>query len=398
MSEIAARVQRGRSTDAVLSIAGEGVRALGMRLVAFETCGNDLVLRHLATAPARMAAIERRLGRRLRGLRAPIADRVRDVVEGRRVVYRADLDLFDAFLRHVGAFDPSELDRVPDTAGITNGVLAPIWVAERPWGLLSLYSNDLGRADDDADAVALFAMHVGSALEVAASIEALEQAQRDLVKSERLAALGELSAVVAHEIRNPLAVLTGSIARVRTNLHVAARATENEVLLGIAAEETDRLARIVNDLLDFARPNDPRLEDCSLEAVVLDAIAQADAKERVRVDVARDVVVRVDPHHMRRALLNVVQNGLQAASGPLTVRVERDADLARARVDVIDRGPGIPDSLRARVFEPFFTTKASGTGLGLAVVKRIVDAHRGSIDIVSSPTGTTFSILLPLAS
>jgi signal transduction histidine kinase len=181
---------------------------------------------------------------------------------------------------------------------------------------------------------------------------------------------------------------------------------ENEALVAIACEETDRLARIASDLLDFSRPNEPRLEDCSLEGVVLDAIAQAGGAGRVRVDVARDAPwVRVDPQRMRRALLNVVLNGLQANPGPLTVRVGRVDDddpspgaCARARVDVIDRGPGIPEAVRERVFEPFFTTKASGTGLGLAVVKRIVDAHQGTIDIVSSPAGTTFSILLPAAS
>jgi signal transduction histidine kinase len=346
-----------------------------------------------------MEAIEGRIARPLRGQRAPLAEieLVRSVVSGRRIIFSEDLDLFDRFLRHVGGFDPSYLDEAPDTAGVANGVLAPLWVAEKPWGLLSVVSPSLTRAD--ADAVALFALHVGSALEVAESIEALERAQRELVKRERLAALGELSAIVAHEVRNPIGVLMGSLGRVRANLRVPARATENEALLAIACEETDRLARIASDLLDFSRPNEPRLEDCSLEALVLDAIAQAGADERVRLDVARDpLVVRVDRQRMRRALLNVVLNGLQANPGPVTVRVGLDDSRARARVDVIDCGPGIPEAVRERVFEPFFTTKASGTGLGLAVVKRIVDAHRGTIDIVSGPEGTTFTIRLPLES
>jgi signal transduction histidine kinase len=395
LSELAASVQRGRSADDVLETAGRGVLALGMRLVAFEVSGSDLVLRYLATPPSRKRAIERRLGVPLRGLRAPIADRdvVRAVVEGRRIVYREDLDLFDSFLRHVAAFDPSELDAMPDTAGIANGLLAPIYVREEPWGILSVVSDSLTR--DDADAVALFATHVGSALEVAESIEALEQAQRELVKRERLAALGELAAVVAHEVRNPLGVLFNSIGQIRANLRSPGKTDENETLLRIAAEEADRLNRLVGDLLDFARPNEPRLVPRAIEDVVRDAVAEA-APARIDVEVASDLpLVPMDAQHMRRALLNLVLNGVQASPEDHALSVRARADGAFVRIDVADHGAGIPDDVRASIFEPFFTTKASGTGLGLAVVKRIVDAHRGTIEIASTSAGTTFSILLP---
>jgi signal transduction histidine kinase len=386
LSELAAEVQRGRTTDAVLDTAGRGVLSLGMRLVAFELCGRDLVLRHLSTSASRVEAIERRIGRELRGMRAPIADRecVRSVISERRILYRPDLDLFDSFLRHIApCVDPAELDAIPETAGIANGILAPIYVRDEPWGILSVVSNALGR--DDADAVSLFATHVGSALEAA-------EYERELVKRERLAALGELAAVVAHEVRNPLHVLFGSIAQIRANLRKPEKVDENEKLLGIAAEEADHLNRVVTDLLDFARPNEPRIVMCSVDEVVRDAVNAAGVI--VDVEIEDDLpLVPLDPQHMRRALLNLVLNAREATAGSLVVRARRDA--RAVRIDVVDDGPGIPDDVRESIFEPFFTTKATGTGLGLAVVKRIVDAHHGSIAITSGASGTTFSIVLP---
>jgi signal transduction histidine kinase len=413
LSELAAKVQRGRTVDAVLETAGEGIAALGMRVVAFQLEGDALVLRYLATSPPRLAEIERCIGVPLRGLRAPLADweLVRRVVHDRRTTYRRDLDLFDRFLRESTGFDPTPLDAAPSTAGITNGVLAPLYVHEAPWGLLAVVSSTLTQRD--ADAVALFAMHVAAALEVSESIEALERANRELaraqqalVQRERLAALGELAAIVAHEVRNPLGVLFNSIASLRRMV----RAGEIEpavTLLEIAGEEAERLDHIVSDLLDFARPNHLRIESCSLAHLLEDAVvAAAGSDERaaslVRVDVAPDLPrVSLDARLLRRAVINVVLNGLEAIQEQDRVTVcaciETLESGSFARIDVIDGGMGIPLALRDRIFEPFFTTKASGTGLGLAVVKRILDAHRGEISIESEiGGGTTFTLRLPL--
>src|SRR5262249_8630521 len=117
LSELAARVQRGRTTDAVLEIAGAGTLALGMRLGAFQITDRALVLPYIATAPRRLAALERRIGRPLRGLEAPLADwtLVREVIERRRTIHLDDLNLFRRFLRQSAGFDASELDRRPDT-------------------------------------------------------------------------------------------------------------------------------------------------------------------------------------------------------------------------------------------------------------------------------------------
>ena len=417
LSELAARVQRGRTTEAVLEAAGTGVLHLGMRLAAFQIEKDELVLRYVATAPTRLAAIEQRVGRPVRGLRAPLADcpLVRDVVEARRTIYREDLDLFDRFLRLGTGFDPAPLDATPETAGIPNGVLAPLWVRERPWGILLLVSPTL--ASHDADAVALFATHVASSLELAEYIEALEtancdlaEAQRELAERERLAALGELAAIVAHEVRNPIGVLFNAIGSLRRLLPAALpanRRNDAEVLLSIVNEEADRLNHIVSDLLDFARPAAPIFEEGSMREVIHDAVTAAisDPSSCGAIEVDVQVPpglpqVAMDTRCLRQALLNVLLNGVQAMRerGTLTVRARIDRRGARdfARVDVCDTGPGIPSELRARIFEPFFTTKASGTGLGLAIVNRILTAHGGDVLVDSSPAGTTFSLLVPV--
>ncbi|HZO16544.1 MAG TPA: ATP-binding protein [Polyangiaceae bacterium] len=417
LSALAAKVQRGRTVDAVLETAGEGILRLGMRLVAFQVADDDLLLRYVATAPSRLAAIERRVGRPLRGLSAPLADwkLVRTVVQGRRTTYKRDLDLFDRFLREATGFDPTPLDAAPATAGITTGVLAPLYVRDAPWGLLAVVSRALTQRD--ADAVALFALHVAAALEAAESIEALERAnrelaraQQELVQRERLAALGELAAIVAHEVRNPLGVLFNSIASLRRALRggwgdaaSAHRVEDAQTLLSIAAEEAERLDHIVSDLLDFARPNQLRLEACSLRELLEDAMMACTARADVTicVDVSDDLPpVAIDPRFLRRAIINVVLNGLDAMArgGTLTVRgtIEQREAISFARIDVVDTGEGITAPARGRIFEPFFTTKPSGTGLGLAVVKRIVDAHRGEIDVHSTADGTTFTLRIPI--
>jgi PAS domain S-box-containing protein len=222
------------------------------------------------------------------------------------------------------------------------------------------------------------------------SYEKLAHAQRQLIEQERLAALGELSAVVAHEVRNPLGVIFNSLGSLRRMLQPEGDA---RVLLDMVGEEADRLNRIVGDLLDFARPVTPVLRPEPLERVVDEAVAAA-VGEGSSVTVAREVgpdlpPVPMDARLVRQAVLNVAANAVQAMprGGRLGVRICRDA--RGVLVELEDTGPGIPADIRTRIFEPFFTTKASGTGLGLAVVKRIMDGHRGEISVLTRPGGGT---------
>jgi GAF domain-containing protein len=226
----------------------------------------------------------------------------------------------------------------------------------------------------------------------------LARAQQQLVQGERLAALGELSAVVAHEVRNPLGVIFNSLGPLRRLVRPSGDA---KMLFDIVEEEAERLNRIVGDLLDFARPSTPELRPEHLGRVAEDAVAAA-VPPLGAIEVIRELdpalpQVPLDARLVRQAVLNLAVNAVQAMprGGRIVVRARLDGDAAV--VEVEDDGPGIPAEVRERIFEPFFTTKASGTGLGLAVVRRIVEGHGGEIRVRTAPgAGTTFALRFPL--
>jgi signal transduction histidine kinase len=174
------------------------------------------------------------------------------------------------------------------------------------------------------------------------------------------------------------------------------------MLLDIVGEEADRLNRIVGDLLDFARHSPPLLGPDRLEQVVDEAVSVALAQPPRGLEVVRRLdtalpEVALDAGQIRQAVLNLVVNAVQAMphGGRLTVRTLLEG--ATVVVEVEDSGPGIPEEVQARIYEPFFTTKATGTGLGLPVVRRIVEGHGGELRLRTGPGGTCFSMRLPIA-
>jgi signal transduction histidine kinase len=235
------------------------------------------------------------------------------------------------------------------------------------------------------------------------SYEALAKAQADLVTHERLAALGELSAVIAHEVRNPVAIIFNSLAELRR-----ADAPAATMLLDIVAEETSRLNRIVRDLLDFVRPYDAHPRAVAIESVVHGSV---DAARRAGPDASAQIVISiatpsreicVDETMLQQALLNLIVNALQAT--PVDKRVSVSASVLvedgveTLRCEVADEGVGIDDAEAARIFQPFFTTKPTGTGLGLALVRRLTDALGGTI-VASNREGggAVFTLTVPLS-
>jgi len=293
----------------------------------------------------------------------------------------------------------------PETGGAP--VLAlPLHVREQPLGVALVAGGrtepgftaaELSRAIAIASQLAIAVDNARLYEDLRVSYEQLARAQRQLIQKERLAALGELSAVVAHEVRNPLGVIFNSLGSLRRMIQPTGDA---KLLLDIVGEEADRLNRIVGDLLDFARPITPVLQPGSLEAVVDEAVAAA-LGEGSGVVVDREAAeelprVPMDARLVRQAVLNLAANAIQAMPRGGWLRVRMRPARGGVLLEVEDTGPGIPDEIRARIFEPFFTTKAAGTGLGLAVVKRIVDGHGGEITVSRAPAGGTLvQVLFP---
>jgi len=239
------------------------------------------------------------------------------------------------------------------------------------------------------------------------SYAVLAEARAAMVKRERLAALGELSAVVAHEVRNPLGVIFNAVSSLRRLLPGQGDA---QMLLEILAEESEQLNRLVGELLEFARPRELSLQLEDVGRVIQDSL-EAAASDPLRgqnpvrfvAEVEPDLPpVRMDRRLIRQALVNVAVNAAQAMPRGGTVRVSARKEswlgAFQLRIDLRDEGGGIPPEVAPRIFEPFFTTKAKGTGLGLAVVKRIVEDHQGEVEVTSElGRGTTFTFRLPIA-
>lgn len=226
----------------------------------------------------------------------------------------------------------------------------------------------------------------------------LASAQTSLVRAERLAALGQMAGMVAHEIRNPLGTITnclGILKRSDLSAQEAARA------LALAENQADRLDQIVTDTLNSARTQVVRWQPVAPASVMDELLAscqgQALGGVLLKVDVPRDLpFVDGSPQQLHQVLWNLVVNAAEALDGPGEIRIGARADRGFVVFDVSDTGPGIPDELRERVFEPLFTTKPGGTGLGLAVVRKIVMDHYGTVEIESTELGgTKVTIRLP---
>lgn len=231
------------------------------------------------------------------------------------------------------------------------------------------------------------------------------------VRAERLQAVAELSASLAHEIKNPLASIRSATEQLARRHARRGETDEDETaLFALTVREADRLSRLLSEFLDFARTRATQLTRVELTAVARSAVALAEQHPdrgdgvRLILDLSEhdaECVVAGDDDLLHRAVFNLVLNAVQAVgpTGCVRVRVAAAVDSAltgeAVAVEVCDDGPGIAPAVRERLFEPFVTSKPGGSGLGLAVVQRAAEAHRGVVLVDALPHGTRFTLLVP---
>jgi two-component system, NtrC family, sensor kinase len=227
----------------------------------------------------------------------------------------------------------------------------------------------------------------------------LREHEQRVVATERMAAIGQLAAGVAHEINNPIGVIRGYL---RTMIRDAPAELRPE--LEILDEEASACERIAEDLLNYARAGELVLEKVPIDALLRQTVERfaesKDGRDRsvdVEVD-AEPAELDVDAVRIRQVVQNLLRNATQASTPEAEVSVRGRREPGGYRVTVTDRGAGVPEKLRGRVFEPFFTSRPAGSGLGLAVCKGIVEAHGGTIEVRGAEErGTEVSVTLPLA-
>jgi len=234
---------------------------------------------------------------------------------------------------------------------------------------------------------------------IRADITARKTAEETLVRQAALAQVGQMAAVVAHEVRNPLAGIKGVM-----QVLIGRRPSDDAdvpVMNDIVAR-IDSLSELVNDLMVFARPRAPRPVDLRLQPLVTEAITMVrrdPAGAHVNIDVdGADGTIVADAELMRAALLNLLLNAAQAVGEHGVIEVRTTVTKDSAIVEIRDNGPGIPAALLDKVLEPFFTTKSRGGGLGLPIARRSAELHGGSLALVCPDGGGTVATLtLPLA-
>ena len=242
--------------------------------------------------------------------------------------------------------------------------------------------------------------HQEAAEQLAKANQQLREAEATVRRSERLAALGQLSAGLAHEIRNPLSTIKTSAEMLAQNVPLE-NALAHE-MAGFISSEVDRTNSLVTRFLDFARPLAVRLDKTDLAQLIDRAVADVE-KHSPPLDVAiyKNYAPDIPPflldgQLMERVFYNLLLNAAQASPSQGTVTVKTRQFDGTVEVDVIDRGPGIEPKHLENIFNPFFTTKSTGVGLGLAIVSKIVDEHGGKIAVESEPgEGSIFRVYLP---
>jgi signal transduction histidine kinase len=216
--------------------------------------------------------------------------------------------------------------------------------------------------------------------------------------SEKMAVLGQLSAGLAHELRNPLSAISGAVEILKEDMTPS---DEHERLIGVATQEVERLNLLVEDFLILTMPMQKNQSSVDLGKIVsdtVDSFTKTIRRSNIEIvnGIEEGIYVRAHSYRLKQAVWNLLMNSIDAM--PAGGRVTLSSELKDGKVILkfSDDGRGIEDKIKSRLFDPFFTTKEVGTGLGLAIVQKVIEGYNGKVDVVSSPgKGTTFIITLP---
>jgi two-component system sensor histidine kinase AtoS len=231
-------------------------------------------------------------------------------------------------------------------------------------------------------------------------ITRVKQLEEKLSISTRLAALGEMAAGVAHQIRNPLGVMKVSAEMLRDDFQVADDDRNYQRLTHMMINEIDTLNIVIRNLLDFARPRDIQKTLCSVQRVIGDSLGSLplDKYPELQIDTGHFEDIpefRMDKSLIEQVISNLVLNAIQASPVDGKIRIDASVEQEHLHITIQDWGCGFDENIRKQIFNPFFTTKSNGTGLGLSISHRIIEQHNGRIDVSSEPgSGSTFRITL----
>jgi len=226
----------------------------------------------------------------------------------------------------------------------------------------------------------------------------LEQAQAQLVKSERLAAIGELAGMVGHDLRNPLTGIRNAAYYLKKKGTACSDGQAKE-MLEIIDKAIDHSNKIINDLLDYSRDMHLNLTECIPRKLLDEAVRMIQVPARIQIvnHVFKETSVRVDEDKMMRVFINLIKNAIDAMPMQGTLEITSRQTGENVEIAFADTGLGIPDEILPKIFSPLFTTKAQGMGFGLAICKRIVEAHGGTITVKTAlDKGTVFTVTLPI--
>jgi signal transduction histidine kinase len=285
----------------------------------------------------------------------------------------------------------------------------PLWGKEKVIGIIAVDNafNNHPITDEDVAMLAAFAGHAGFMIEqsklqakLGEQLVQLQEMQELLLESERLAAWSRIAGVLAHEIRNSLVPIGGFAQRLHRSFPEEDGRKEEAAII---VKEVKRLEMILNNLLRSGQLPPPELQVSNINKIVKETLLFMDNEFQQKciktiTDLSSGLPdVMLDDCQMQQVLFNLFQNSMRAMENGGELRIGTTNDDKFVKIHVTDTGVGIPQDVMKRIFEPFFTTNKQGFGVGLSIVKQIVTAHNGAIDVESQPNmGTTFSIRLPI--